>query len=114
MKATLLTLCLLFANSIQASDLSEFYKQKDKQLHTKYSAIATNAMYVAGMTKWQAFTVMMVIGGIKETMDGDRNTQEEHHKDMLANMIGASTVFLTDWVLDLHSDRVVVHYRVRF
>lgn len=83
---------VILCNESEASDLSEFYQQKDKQLHTQYSAIATNLMYVGGMSKWEAFTVMMVIGHIKESMDS-HNSQHEHDMDMFANMMGAATVF---------------------
>ena len=69
-----------------------FFIEQDKQKHMKYSAVATNLMYWGGMSKWQAFTTMMVVGAIKEQMDD--NTEEEHHRDMMANMLGASTVFV--------------------
>lgn len=99
-------------NDAEASGLSEFYKEPDKVLHTQYSAIATNLMYVGGMSKWQAFTTMMMVGTAKELTDD--NSTEEHHRDMLANMIGASTVFATDWMLDLHPNRANITYQKRF
>lgn len=103
---------LLVCGGVDASDLSDFYNEPDKQKHIQYSSLLTNGMYLCGMTKWQSFTAMMAIGGMKELMDG--NTQEEHLRDMLANMIGASTVFATDWVLHLHDDSVTITYRSRF
>ena len=87
MKPLLLLLTLLLPGMASA----EFFQQRDKQLHMAGSAIGVHVLHAAGMTKQQAFWSMMFIGAMKEL--GDDNTGREHAMDMVANTIGAATIF---------------------
>ena len=73
-----------------------FFTEPDKQKHMVGSAIGANLMYAAGLSKWQAFGAMLAIGALKEL--GDNNSSTEHGRDMLANAIGASSVFI--WTIE--------------
>lgn len=89
MRAVVLSLILMLSSAVNADT---FFIESDKQKHMAGSAIGANLMYAAGLTKWQAFGVMLAIGAIKEL--GDDNSSAEHGRDMLANAIGASSVFV--------------------
>lgn len=89
MKMGILAILLMLSTSASADT---FFSEPDKQKHMIGSAIGANLMYAAGLTKWQAFGAMLAIGALKELGDGNSNT--EHGRDMLANAIGASTVFV--------------------
>ncbi len=89
MKVVTLSILLMLSAPISADT---FFAEPDKQKHMIGSAIGANLMYSAGLTKWQAFGAMLAIGAIKEL--GDNNSSAEHGRDMLANAIGASTVFV--------------------
>lgn len=80
MKKLILAVLMLFAFSTTAS-------ANDKLLHATGSYVMTNIFMEMGMTKKQAFWTTFIIGALKETQD--RNTPEEHAKDMFANALGA-------------------------
>ncbi len=86
----ILALLLLISTSAQAS--TTFYDEPDKVLHTKWSAIGAHVLHGVGMTPSKAFWSMMIIGIANETQP--HNTGRERRRDMIANIIGASTVFV--------------------
>ncbi len=75
-----------------AASANTFFTEQDKQKHMVGSALGANLMYGAGLTKWEAFCVMLTIGAFKEL--GDDNSNTENGRGMLANAIGASSVFV--------------------
>ncbi len=81
MKFLLLATLMLFSVSVNA-------QYDDKLLHATGSYVMTNVFMEMGMTKTQAFVFTVVLGAVKESFDN--NTPEEHAKDMLANVLGAS------------------------
>ena len=87
---TILALLLLISTSAQASPT--FYDEPDKVLHTRYSAIGAHSLYAVGLTPNQSFWTMMTIGALNEAQP--HNTGRERRRDMIANIIGASTVFV--------------------
>ena len=89
MKMAILAILLMLSASASAD---AFFAEQDKQKHMIGSAIGANLMYAAGLSKWEAFGAMLAIGALKEL--GDDNSSVEHGRDMLANVIGASTVFV--------------------
>ena len=89
MKAYVLIMLMLFSGSCSADS---FFAEQDKQKHMALSAVGSNLLYASGLTKLQAFSIMLAIGAIKEA--GDDNSGTEHARDMLANAIGASSVFV--------------------
>ena len=85
-------LVLVFAILTTSARADTFFAEPDKQKHMTGSAIGSNLMHAVGLSKWQAFGAMLAIGALKEL--GDDNSSAEHGRDMLANVIGASTVFV--------------------
>ena len=83
---------ILFMLLSTAASADTLFTEQDKQKHIAGAAIGANLMYAAGLTKWQAFGAMLAIGAFKEL--GDDNSSSEHGRDMLANAIGASSVFI--------------------
>lgn len=83
---------LLLISAASAAEGVPFFEQRDKQQHMLYSAVGANALLAMGATPKQAFWTMLAIGAIKEATDD--NTAKEHGMDMVANAIGASTVFV--------------------
>ncbi len=72
-----------------------FFTESDKQGHMIGSAILANIFYALTHDPVGSFFAMVAVGLIKEFTD--TNTMTEHARDMLANVIGASTVLL--WLL---------------
>ena len=72
-----------------------FFTESDKQGHMIGSAILATIFYAVTSDPTGSFFLMVAVGLIKEFTD--TNTMTEHLRDMLANVIGASTVFA--WML---------------
>ncbi len=72
-----------------------FFPESDKQGRMIASAIVANIFYTLTSDPIGSFFIMVGVGLIKELTD--TNTMREHVRDMLANIIGASTVLL--WLL---------------
>ncbi len=72
-----------------------FFTESDKQGHMIGSAVLAHIFYALTHDPVGSFFAMVAIGLIKEFTD--TNTMTEHVRDMLANVIGASTVFA--WML---------------
>ena len=72
-----------------------FFTEKDKQRHMVGSAILVHIFYAITLDPIGSFLLMVTAGLLKEFID--TNTMPEHVRDMLANVIGASTVFA--WLL---------------
>ena len=89
MKALILAAMLLFSSSANATT---FYDEPDKVLHTQYSAVGAHALKAIGLTSWQSFWTMMLIGALNEIPS--HNTGQERRRDMVANIVGASSVFV--------------------
>ena len=62
MKPLILAAMLLFSTSANAN----FYDEPDKVLHTQYSAVGAHALKAIGLTPWQSFWTMMLIGVVNE------------------------------------------------
>ena len=62
---------------------------QDKQLHALWSFAGVVVLRRAGVPRVIAFTVMLIIGILKEVADGKNNTMKEHALDLLAGVIGA-------------------------
>jgi len=73
-----------------------FFTEKDKQKHMVGSAIGASIFYLITHDPIGSFFLMVAAGLIKEFTDD--NTHIEHMRDMLANVFGASTVFIW-WLL---------------
>jgi len=87
MKKLLLTL-FLFSSPANAT----FYNEEDKRHHTQGLAVGANLLKSFGATSIEAFSAALLVGIAKEL--SDNNSASEHKRDMLANIIGASTVFV--------------------
>jgi hypothetical protein len=83
---------MLFIAGCNVAGADDFFHEDDKQKHMALSALGANVLYAAGLKPWQAFAVMVSVGALKEL--GDDNTDVEHGRDMLANTLGASSVFV--------------------
>lgn len=95
MKSLMLLILLALAPVVSnASDASVFLHEEDKQKHMALSALGANLLHAAGMTEKQAFWTMIAIGLSKEVLLDPHNSKQEHRRDMLANTIGAGTVFV--------------------
>jgi hypothetical protein len=79
------------------SSIKQFFSEQDKQKHMAGSAIGANILFALLANPLQALLLMLIIGLIKEATDN--NTMVEHGRDMLANLIGASTVLI--WLIFL-------------
>jgi hypothetical protein len=92
MKRLMIAVALVMLSACNVAGADDFIHEQDKQKHMALSALGANVLYAAGLKPWQAFGVMVGIGALKEM--GDDNSNVEHGRDMLANAIGASSVFV--------------------
>jgi large-conductance mechanosensitive channel len=82
------------------TSIKQFFSEQDKQKHIAGSAIGVNVLYLAvalfvghgWLAVVNALVAMLVVAIVKEFFDD--NTMLEHLRDMLANSIGISTVFV--------------------
>ena len=75
-----------------SANATSFYDEPDKVLHTGWSAVGAHTLKAIGLTPWQAFWTMIAIGAMNEIPS--HNTGQERRRDMVANLIGASTAFV--------------------
>jgi hypothetical protein len=92
MKKLMIAAALVMLSACNVAGADDFIHEQDKQKHMALSALGAHALHAAGLKPWQAFAVMMYIGTMKELRD--HNSNVEHGRDMLANAIGASSVFV--------------------
>lgn len=86
----LILLVLLLSTSAQADT---FFTEQDKIKHIKAHAIGANFLYLAGYTPTESFLILLAAGIAFEVLE-DENTDNEKLRDIKANIIGASTVFV--------------------
>lgn len=87
-----LILALLLFISTSALASPTFYDEPDKVLHTQWSAIGAHVLYGVGASEDEAFWAMMAIGALNEAQP--HNTGRERRRDMIANLVGAGTVYV--------------------
>lgn len=90
---TLVAVAVLFSCDVKAEPL---WEEADKQKHMVVSAVGATAIYELGdgrLTRTEAFAIMVGIGLAKELIDGDKNTLQEHKRDLAADAIGSAFVF---------------------
>ena len=70
-----------------------FFIEQDKQKHMTAHAVGANFLHLAGYTPTESFLIMLASGVAFEMLENE-NTDNEKLRDIKANIIGASTVFV--------------------
>ena len=90
MKLGIIALLLSISFSAGADN---FINEPDKQKHMIAHAVGANFLHLAGYTPTESFFIMLTSGVMFE-MISNENTDNEKLRDIKANVIGASTVFV--------------------
>ena len=84
---------LAFALLTTSANADTFFIEQDKQKHMAAHAIGANFLHLAGYTPTESFLIMLASGVVFEVLENE-NTDNEKLRDIKANIIGASTVFV--------------------
>ena len=86
-------LVLVFALLTTSASADTLFDEADKQKHMIAHAVGANFLHLAGYTPTESFLIMFASGVAFEMLENE-NTDNEKFRDIKANIIGASTVFV--------------------